>query len=518
MTTVPILSIITFLPLFGVLFIVFANGEPALVARNSRWVALWTSLGAFILSLYVWAAFDAGSADFQFVERFDWMQDFGIVYRMGVDGISLPFVLLTTLLTPVCVLASWDAIQNRVKEYMICFLVLETMMVGTFCALDFVAFYVFFEGVLIPMFLIIGIWGGPRRVYSAFKFFLYTLTGSVLMLLAILAMYVNAGTTDITALLEHPFPPQLQIWLWLAFFASFAVKMPMWPVHTWLPDAHVEAPTAGSVILAGVLLKMGGYGFLRFSLPMLPEASVYFTPLVYTLSIVAVIYTSLVALVQHDMKKLIAYSSVAHMAIVTVGLFAFNRQGLEGAMLVMLSHGLVSGALFLSVGVIYDRLHTREIERYGGLSINMPKYALFLMLFTMASVGLPGTSGFVGEFLALTGIYQLSSWVTAVCATGVILGAAYMLYLYWRVAFGVQRNADAAALPDLDKREWAMMAPIAAAVLWMGVYPESFLAPMRQDIVALDARLAQARPAGDARLALGKAKPVATAEAPAEAH
>ncbi len=338
------------------------------------------------------------------------------------------------------------------------------------------------------------------------------------MLIAMLWMVNEAGTTDIPTLMEYDFDPAAQTWLWLAFFASFAVKMPMWPVHTWLPDAHVQAPTAGSVILAGVLLKMGGYGFIRFSLPMFPEASAQFAWLVFALSMVAVVYTSLVALVQHDMKKLIAYSSVAHMAIVTVGLFAFNRQGLEGAMIVMLSHGLVSGALFMAVGVIYDRLHTREIDRYGGLSINMPQYSLFFMLFTMASVGLPGTSGFVGEFLALIGIYQVSTWVTLVCATGVILGAAYMLYLYRRVAFGEQKNADAAAMPDLDAREWLMMAPIAIAVLWMGVYPESFLAPMRQDIAALDARIARAKPEGDSKFKLGQPKPAENAAAHGGAH
>ncbi|HEX8057667.1 MAG TPA: NADH-quinone oxidoreductase subunit M, partial [Novosphingobium sp.] len=340
-----------------------------------------------------------------------------------------------------------------------------------------------------------------------YKFFLYTLLGSVLMLIAMMWMVNEAGTTDIPTLMAYDFPPQAQTWLWLAFFASFAVKMPMWPVHTWLPDAHVQAPTAGSVILAGVLLKMGGYGFIRFSLPMFPEASAQFAWLIFAFSMIAVVYTSLIALVQHDMKKLIAYSSVAHMAIVTVGLFAFNPQGLEGSMIVMLSHGLVSGALFLSVGVIYDRLHTREIDRYGGLAINMPKYSLFFMLFTMASVGLPGTSGFVGEFLSLAGIYQVSSWVTFVCTTGIILGAAYMLYLYRRVIFGEQKNADAAAMADLDLREWIMMVPIAAAVLWMGVYPESFLAPMRQDIAALDARIARAKPEGDAKIAIAKVKP-----------
>jgi NADH-quinone oxidoreductase subunit M len=485
MTSFPILTAITFLPMAGALLIFFANGEPALVANAARRVALWTSLFTFVLSLYVWFAFDRGSAEFQFLERFEWMADFGIVYQMGVDGISMPFVLLSTVLTPICVLASWDAIQSRVKEYMISFLVLETMMVGTFCALDFVAFYVFFEGVLIPMFLIIGIWGGPRRVYSAFKFFLYTLTGSVLMLVAILAMYVNAGTTDIVALLQHPFPPELQIWLWLAFFASFAVKMPMWPVHTWLPDAHVEAPTAGSVILAGVLLKMGGYGFLRFSLPMLPYASDVFTPLVFTLSVVAVIYTSLVALAQEDMKKLIAYSSVAHMGFVTAGLFTATEQGLSGGMFQMLSHGIVSAALFLCVGVVYDRMHSREIATYGGLVHRMPVYAAVFMLFTMASVGLPGTSGFVGEFLVMTGAFQASTWLAALITTGIILGAAYMLWLYRRVIFGPLVKEELKSILDLSPREVAVFAPLVILVLWMGIYPSSFTAVYDASIQSL---------------------------------
>jgi NADH-quinone oxidoreductase subunit M len=407
----PLLSLTTFLPLVGAAIIMLTRGSPEVVARNARFIALWTSLITFLVSLLLWSGFDPDVSDFQFVERAAWIPAFGIYYYMGIDGISLFFVLLSTLLTPICVLASWEAIETRVKEYMISFLVLETFMVGTFSALDFVVFYVFFEAVLIPMFLIIGIWGGPRRVYSAFKFFLYTLTGSVLMLLAILAIFFETGTTDIPTLMQGHLPSGMQKWLWLAFFASFAVKMPMWPVHTWLPDAHVEAPTAGSVILAGVLLKMGGYGFLRFSVPMLPEATAYFTPLVYALSIVAVIYTSLVALAQEDMKKLIAYSSVAHMGFVTIGIFALNTQAVTGALYQMLSHGIVSAALFLCVGVIYDRMHTRDIGRYGGLVARMPIYAFTFMVFTMASVGLPGTSGFVGEFLVLTGAFQSSTWV-----------------------------------------------------------------------------------------------------------
>jgi NADH-quinone oxidoreductase subunit M len=471
----PLLSVITFLPLAGALLLLFINGEPALVARNARWVALWTSLITLILSIYLWLAFDRNSAEFQFLERVQWMRDFGMVYQMGVDGISMPFVLLSAVLTPICVLASWDAIQTRVKEYMISFLVLETMMIGTFCALDFVAFYVFFEGVLIPMFLIIGIWGGPRRIYSAFKFFLYTLTGSVLMMLAILAMYVSAGTTDITALIHHQFPPQLQIWLWLALFASFAVKVPMWPVHTWLPDAHVEAPTAGSVMLAGVLLKMGGYGFLRFSLPMFPAASHDLAPIVFALSVVAVIYTSLVALVQEDMKKLIAYSSVAHMGFVTMGIFAATAQGVAGGIFQMISHGIVSAALFLCVGVVYDRMHTREIAAYGGLVNRMPLYALVFMVFTMANVGLPGTSGFVGEFMTLLGTFKVSIPTATFATLGVILSAAYALWLYRKVVFGALTKPSLASIKDLTLRESLTLFPLVALTILFGVYPKPVL-------------------------------------------
>jgi NADH-quinone oxidoreductase subunit M len=474
MTGFPILSLCTFLPLVGALLIFVSGGSEALAARNARMIAIITSSVVFLLSLYIWFNFDRTNPGFQFEERAEWMPTLNIGYRMGVDGISMTFVLLSTLLTPICILASWEAITTRVKEYMIAFLVLETLMIGTFAALDFLAFYVFFEGVLIPMYLIIGIWGGPRRVYSAFKFFLYTLLGSVLMLLAILAMYRQAGTTDIPTLIATHFDPGLQKWLWLAFLASFAVKVPMWPVHTWLPDAHVEAPTAGSVILAGVLLKIGGYGFLRFSLPMLPDATVYFTPLIYTLSIVAVIYTSLVALAQEDMKKLIAYSSVAHMGFVTAGIFSLNQQGIEGALFQMLSHGVVSGALFLCVGVVYDRLHSREIARYGGLVNNMPRYAFVFMLFTMASVGLPGTSGFIGEFLVMVGVFKDNTWAASFIATGLILGAAYMLWLYRRVIFGKLEKEDLKKLLDLSPREIAIFAPLIALVLWMGIYPISF--------------------------------------------
>ena len=480
----PLLSIITFLPLVGALAIllIVQSDDPEILARNARYGALWASLVTFVVSLFLWFGFERGTADFQYVERVEWIPDFNIAYQMGVDGISMPFVLLSTLLTPLCILASWDSIKVRVKEYMIAFLVLETLMVGMFCALDFLVFYVFFEGVLIPMFLIIGIWGGARRVYSAFKFFLFTLTGSVLMLLAILAIYFEAGTTDIQVLLATSFPAGMQKWLWLAFFASFAVKVPMWPVHTWLPDAHVEAPTAGSVILAGVLLKMGGYGFLRFSLPMLPLASADFAILIYVLSVVAVIYTSLVALAQEDMKKLIAYSSVAHMGFVTVGIFTATQQGIEGAMIQMLSHGVVSAALFLVVGVIYDRMHTRLIERYGGLVERMPAYAVVFMVFMLASAGMPGTSGFIGEFLVLVGAFQANTWVALLCATGMVLGAAYMLYLYRRVIFGKLTKQDLRSILDLNWREMVIFAPLVAIVFWMGIYPASFIDVMAASV------------------------------------
>ncbi|WFL77140.1 NADH-quinone oxidoreductase subunit M [Altererythrobacter arenosus] len=492
----PILSLMLLIPLAAGIACFF------LEAGAARMTALIATLANLALGIVLWADYEIGGAQWQFVERAELFAGFS--YALGIDGIALMLIILSVFLMPICILASWDSITKRVGEYMAAFLIMEMLMIGVFAAQDLFLFYIFFEAGLIPMYLIIGVWGGDNRIYASYKFFLYTLLGSVLMLIAMFWMVGTAGTTDIPTLMQYDFAPEAQTWLWLAFFASFAVKMPMWPVHTWLPDAHVQAPTAGSVILAGVLLKMGGYGFIRFSLPMFPEASEQFAWLVFILSMIAVVATSLIALVQHDMKKLIAYSSVAHMAIVTVGLFAFNVQGLEGAMMVMLGHGLVSGALFLCVGVIYDRLHTREIDRYGGLSINMPRYALFFMLFTMASVGLPGTSNFIGEFLALAGIYQVSTLVTFVCTTGIILGAAYMLYLYRRVAFGEQKNADAAAMPDLTAREWAMLAPIAAAVLWMGVYPESFLAPMRADIAALNARIARAAPEGDSKLLVGE--------------
>ena len=471
----PILSLVTFLPLVGGLFILVIRGEPEVVARNARGVALWTSLITFGVSVLIWINFDTASSGFQFEERAAWLPDFNISYHMGVDGISMPFVLLTTLLTPICVLASWEAIQYRVREYMIAFLALETLMVGTFCALDLVLFYMFFEGVLIPMFLIIGVWGGPRRVYSAFKFFLFTLLGSVLMLLAMLFIYFAADTTDIPTLMNFHFPASVQTWLWLAFFASFAVKLPMWPVHTWLPDAHVEAPTAGSVMLAGVLLKFGAYGFLRFSVPFFPDATAFFTPFIYTLSIVAVIYTSLVALAQEDMKKLVAYSSVAHMGFVTIGIFSLNTQAVHGAIVQMLSHGVVSAALFLIVGVVYDRMHSREIKTYGGLVHRMPVYAVVFMLFVLASVGLPGTSGFIGEFLVLVGAFQANTWVAALAATGMVLGAAYMLWMYRRVIFGALVKEELKSITDLNRREFAYFLPLMLVVLWMGIYPSSFL-------------------------------------------
>jgi NADH-quinone oxidoreductase subunit M len=480
----PLLSLVTFLPLVGVGFIMAARGEEAVVARNARNIALSTSLIVFALSIVLWIGFDPSTAAFQFVENARWITigGFTINYHLGIDGISLFFVLLSTLLTVICVLASWTNIHSQVREYMIAFLVLETMMVGIFCSLDFVLFYVFFEGVLVPMFLIIGVWGGPRRIYAAFKFFLYTLLGSVLSLLAIIAVYYQTGSTDITVALHHSFPPDLQKWLWLAFFASFAIKVPMWPVHTWLPDAHVEAPTAGSVILAGVLLKLGGYGFIRFSLPMFPLASAYFTPLMFALSAIAVIYTSFVALAQTDMKKLVAYSSIAHMGFVTMGLFAVTAEAMQGAVIQMLNHGIVSAALFLIVGVVYDRLHTRDIDRYGGLADNMPAYGFVFMCFMLASVGLPGTSGFVGEFLILLGTFRVSTLECFLAATALFLGAMYMLYLYRRIVFGTITRDDVRRLFDLTPREKAVFAPLLLLVLWMGVYPSSFLTPIRASV------------------------------------
>ncbi len=483
MTSWPILSVVTFLPLVGALFIACLRDDEAGV-RNTRWVALWTTLIVFAISLILIWRFDPSTADFQFLEKRPWLGG-AINYAMGVDGISLPFVILTTGLMPICILASWTAIQRRVREYMIAFLVLETLMVGTFCALDLVLFYLFFEGTLIPMFLIIGVWGGPRRVYASFKFFLYTLLGSVLMLLAIMAMYWDAGTTDIPTLLHHPFSLVLQTAAWFAFLASFAVKMPMWPVHTWLPDAHVEAPTAGSVILAAILLKLGGYGFLRFSLPMFPEASQHLAPLIYVLSIVAIIYTSLVALVQEDVKKLIAYSSVAHMGFVTMGIFAVTAQGVAGGIFQMISHGIVSAALFLCVGVIYDRMHTREIAAYGGLVNRMPLYAFVFMVFTLANIGLPGTSGFVGEFLTLIGTFRVNTWVATLATFGTILSAAYALWLYRKVIFGKLEKPNLFNIKDIGWREITILAPLVILTIVFGVYPKPVLDISSVSVTAL---------------------------------
>ncbi|WP_374629872.1 NADH-quinone oxidoreductase subunit M [Pannonibacter indicus] len=504
----PILTLTTFLPLAGVLAILLVPGDDDGAKRNIRMVALVTTIFTFILSLFIWGAFDYANPGFQLVESKEWLGG-NIGYRMGVDGISMLFVILTTFLMPFCILASWESVQKRVKEYMIAFLILETMMIGVFCALDLVLFYVFFEASLLPMFLIIGVWGGKRRVYASYKFFLYTLLGSVLMLVAIMSMYWTAGTTDIAALMRHPFAENAQTWLWLAFFASFAVKMPMWPVHTWLPDAHVEAPTAGSVILAGVLLKMGGYGFLRFSLPMFPLASEMFAPLVFTLSVVAIIYTSLVALAQEDIKKLIAYSSVAHMGFVTMGIFAMNMQGLQGAIFQMLSHGIVSGALFLCVGVIYDRMHTREISAYGGLVNRMPVYAVIFLILTMANVGLPGTSGFVGEILTLMGAFEANTWVAFFAATGVILSAAYALYLYRRVVFGALDKESLKSILDLDLREKVLLVPLVVLTIFFGFYPSPVLDVTAASVEALITNY---------NAAIEAAGPAQQAHIPAAAH
>src|SRR5712672_1586522 len=473
MASWPILSVTVFLPLLGALFIMAMRGEDPSIACNARWVAMWTTLITFAISLMLVWRFDPGSAEFQFVEKKPWLAS-TISYHVGVDGISLPVVILTTALMPLCILTSWQPIQRRVKEYMIAFLVLETLMIGTFTALDLTLFYLFFEGGLIPMFLIIGVWGGPRRVYASFKFFLYTFLGSVLMLLAIMALYWDAGTTDIPTLMHHAFPRSLQSWAWLAFFASFAVKLPMWPVHTWLPDAHVEAPTAGSVVLAAILLKMGGYGFLRFSLPMFPAASHDFAPLIFSLSVIAIIYTSLVALMQEDIKKLIAYSSVAHMGFVTMGIFAGTTQGVAGGVFQMVSHGIVSGALFLCVGIVYDRMHTREITAYGGLVNRMPLYAAAFLVFTLANVGLPGTSGFIGEFLTLIGTFKVSIPTASLAATGVILSAAYALWLYRKVIFGVLKPS-LASIKDLTLRECLTLMPLVALTILFGIYPKPVL-------------------------------------------
>ncbi|CAK01575.1 NADH-quinone oxidoreductase subunit M [Bartonella tribocorum] len=470
----PILSTVTFLPLVGVLLILFIKDDSEVARHNIRNVAFFTTIFVFIISLIIWIGFDSTNPNFQMVEKFNWLGN-GISYHMGVDGISILFIVLSAFLLPFCILASWENVKERLKAYMIAFLLLEVAIIGVFCALDAILFYVFFEGSLIPMFIIIGVWGGARRVYASIKFFLYTLLGSVLMLVALMAMYWQAGTLDIPTLLNYQFPAHMQMWLWLAFFASFAVKMPMWPVHTWLPDAHVEAPTAGSVILAGVLLKLGGYGFLRFSLPMFPIASADFAPFVFTLSLIAIIYTSLVALVQSDIKKLIAYSSIAHMGYVTMGIFAANEQGIQGAIYQMLSHGIVSAALFLCVGVIYDRLHTREISAFGGLVNNMPKYAVVFLIFTMANVGLPGTSGFLGEFLTLIGVFQVNKLIVVLATTGVILSAAYALYLYRRVVFGSLDKENLKVLIDLSSREKFILYPMVILIIFFGIYPTPLL-------------------------------------------
>ena len=477
----PLLSFIIFLPLIGALIILFIKDNEK-SSSNIKWAALATSLSTFLLSIFIWLLFDNSLNNYQLVEKYRWFSDYKFYYHVGVDGISLFMILLSTFLTPLCILSSWKSIKVRIKEYMISFLLLETFMIGMFSSIDILLFYIFFEAVLIPMFIIIGIWGGKNRIYASFKFFLYTLFGSVLMLIAIIFIYQITGSMSIQALQGNYFTKQIQLWLWLAFFASFAVKIPMWPFHTWLPDAHVEAPTAGSVILAGVLLKMGGYGFIRFSLGMLPEASEFFAPFIFYLSVIAIIYTSLVALAQSDMKKLIAYSSVAHMGFVTIGIFVVNQQGIEGAMIQMLSHGIVSAALFLTVGVIYDRMHTREINFYGGLVNSMPKYAVFFMIFTLASIGLPGTSGFVGEFLTILGAFKFNTYLAFFTATGIVFSAVYMLYLYKRIIFGVQLNEKLNNILDLDLREKIIMIPLVVIIILMGIFPNIFLDPMRLPI------------------------------------
>jgi NADH-quinone oxidoreductase subunit M len=484
-----LLSILVFMPVLGMVLLAAWPMKNDRQVHIGKVIALGVTIANFAVSLFLLKDFNAAQSGFQFVEKAVWWPSLGLSYHLGIDGISLWLVLLSTFLMPICILCSWQSITARVKEYLMMFLLLETMMIGAFVSLDTILFYVFFEGILIPMYILIGVWGGPRRVYASFKFFLYTLLGSVLMLVALIALYLQTGSTDITQLMIADVPASMQTWLWVAFFASFAVKMPMWPVHTWLPDAHVEAPTAGSVILAGVLLKMGGYGFLRFSLPMLPAASIEFAPFVMGLSVVAIIYTSLVALAQTDMKKMIAYSSVAHMGYVTLGLFSFNQQGIDGAMFQMLSHGIVSAALFLCVGVVYDRLHTRDLGRYGGLVNNMPRYAVVFMIFVLASVGLPGTSGFVGEFLTLLGAFKANNLIATLATSGLILGATYMLWLYRSVVFGPLDKDDVKAMGDLSWREIVMFAPLIVLVFWMGIYPSTFMSPMAMAIQQVITRL-----------------------------
>ena len=477
----PILSSITFLPLIGAFFIFLTRSEKNQSDKNSIYLSLFTSFTNFFLALFLWYSFDPTTSDFQFVEENTWISGF-IKFKFGIDGISILFILLTAFITPICIISCINSIKSRLKEFLIAILVLETFMIGVFCSLDLVIFYLFFEGGLIPMFLIIGIWGGARKVYSAFKFFLFTLLGSVLMLVAIIAIYWITGTTDVVDIYEIKIPKEFQYLLWLAFFSSFAVKLPMWPVHTWLPDAHVEAPTAGSVILAAILLKMGGYGFLRFSLGMFPLASEYFVPLIFALSVIAIIYTSLVALMQDDMKKLIAYSSVAHMGFVTMGIFTFNKQGIEGSMIQMLSHGLISAALFLCVGVLYDRTHSRLIKSYGGLVHVLPKYSFVFMIFALGTLGLPGTSGFVGEFLVLVGTFKVNFLVAIIGSLGVILSAAYMLWLYKRVIFGKLEKVELKKIKDINLSESGILFVLAALVIFFGFYPDPFLETMRVSV------------------------------------
>ena len=481
----PVLSILIFQPLIGALFVCLVRGDQELVATNVKAVGLWSTGITFLLACFLWTQFDATVSNFQFLEERTWIPSLGISYFLGIDGISIIFIILTSFLSFICILSSWEVITDRVREYMVGFLLLETMILGAFCALDTVLFYMFFEGLLIPMFIIIGIWGGPGRIRATLKFFLYTLAGSVLFLVAILLLYLEAGSSSIPVLMRNEFAFSFQIWLWLLVFASFAVKIPMWPFHTWLPEAHVEAPTAGSVILAGVLLKLGAYGFIRFSLPMFPDATAYFTPFVFILSVIAIIYTSLVALVQEDMKKLIAYSSVAHMGFVTIGLFSLTIQGVEGAVVIMLSHGLVSASLFLSVGVLYDRTHSRLIKDYGGLVDKMPVYAFALMVFSLGAIGLPGTSGFVGEMLVLVGVFPISTWTALFAGFGVVLGAAYMLWLYKRVIFGENTMERISALSDLGVRERCIFIPLVVAILLIGVYPRPVLNTMHLSVEKL---------------------------------
>ena len=470
----PILSSLILLPTVGALFLLFTKESSPKSRQTIKYIGLFVTFANFFISIYLWQLFDKSIFEFQFVEDKEWLQGF-INYKVGIDGISILFIILTTFITLLCIVSVNNSIKSRLKDFLIAILIMESLMIGVFCSLDLVIFYLFFEAGLIPMFLIIGIWGGERRVYSAFKFFLYTLLGSVLMLIAIIVIYLTSGTTDVVKLYELGISPDFQNLLWLAFFSSFAVKTPMWPVHTWLPDAHVEAPTAGSVLLAAILLKMAAYGFIRFSIGLFPNASELFTPLIYLLSLIAIIYTSLVALMQEDMKKLIAYSSVAHMGFVTLGIFTFTQQGLEGSIIQMISHGLVSAALFLSVGVVYDRIHSRLIKTYGGLVSIMPKYSILLMIFTLAAIGLPGTTGFIGEFLILMGVFQDNFLVATIASLGVILGAAYMLWLYRRVIFGKLINKELLKINDLDKSELFVLASLCLPVLFFGFYPEPLL-------------------------------------------